>query len=137
MPPPVIKLVYEQLINVDLSPSTCAKADISLQHDRFVCVFSHRIFSSLSFDMVASVLLPHCTLLATLLCLASYEQCSTRLLKVLHKCCNMDVLGVLLIYPHSPSGAHRPRDSAPDISVKPRAAVLQYIIQISKWEMVT
>ena len=39
-----------------------------------------------------------------LLCLASYEQCSTQLLKVIHKCCNTDVLGVLLIYPHSPSG---------------------------------
>ena len=66
-------------------------------------------------------------LLATLLCLASYKQCSTQLLKVLHKYCNMDVLGVLLIYPHSPSGAAYPRDCA-YISVKPLAAVLQYII---------
>ena len=32
--------------------------------------------------------------------------------KVLHKGCNTDVLGVLLIYPHSPSGAARPRDHA-------------------------
>ena len=61
-----------------------------------------------------------------LLCLASYEQCSARLLKVLHKGCNTDVLGILLIYPHSPSGAARPYDRA-YISVKPLAAVLQPI----------
>ena len=61
-----------------------------------------------------------------LLCLASYEQCSTLLLQMLHKCCNTDVLGVLLIYPHSPSGAARPRDRA-YISVKPLAAMLQPI----------
>ena len=46
------------------------------------------------------------TLLATLPCLASYEQCSTRLLKILHKHCNMDMLGVLLIFPHSPRALH-------------------------------
>ena len=66
------------------------------------------------------------TLLATLLCLASYEQCSTLLLKMLHKHCNTDVLGVLLIYPHSLSGTARPRDHA-YISVKPLPAVLQPI----------
>ena len=38
----------------------------------------------------------------------------------------MDMLGVLLIYLHSPSGAVRPRDRA-YISVKPLAAVLQSI----------
>ena len=65
-------------------------------------------------------------MLATLLCLASYEHRSTRLLKMLHKHCNTDVLGVLLIYPHSPSGAARPRDHA-YISVKPLTAVLQPI----------
>ena len=59
-----------------------------------------------------------------LLCLASYEQCSTRPLKVLHKCCNTDVLGVLLIYLHPPSCA---RDHA-YISVKPLVAMLQHII---------
>ena len=54
--------------------------------------------------------LPHSTLLSMLLCLASYEQCSTGLLKVLHKGCNMEVLWVLLIYPHSPSGTVHPQD---------------------------
>ena len=67
--------------------------------------------------------LPCITLLATLLCLTSYEQCSTRLLKMLHKRCNTDMLGDLLIYSHSPSGA---RNRA-YISVKPLAAVLQPI----------
>ena len=61
-----------------------------------------------------------------LLCLASYEQCSTRLLKMLHKRCNTDMLGVLLIYPQSPLGTARPWDRA-YISVKPLAAVLQPI----------
>ena len=45
---------------------------------------------------------------------------------MLHKRCNTDMLGVLLIYPHSPLGAVRPRDRA-YISVKPLAAVLQPI----------
>ena len=39
-----------------------------------------------------SILLLHSTLLATLLCLVSYKQCSMWLLKVLHKCYNMDML---------------------------------------------
>ena len=43
----------------------------------------------------------------------------------IHKC-NTDVLRVLLIYPHSSSGAARPQDRA-CISVKPFAAVLQPI----------
>ena len=46
-----------------------------------------------------------------LLCLGGYEQCGTQLLKVLHKCYNMDVLGVLLIYPQSPSGTVRLQES--------------------------
>ena len=41
-----------------------------------------------------------------LLCLASYEQCNTQLLKTLHKRCNTDILRVLLIYLHSPLGTH-------------------------------
>ena len=45
---------------------------------------------------------------------------------MLHKCCNTDMLGVLLIYPHSPLGAACPRNRA-YISVKPLAAVLQPI----------
>ena len=55
-----------------------------------------------------------------------YEQCTTRLLKMLHKRCNTDMLRVLLIYPHSPLGTARPWDRA-YISVKPLAAVLQPI----------
>ena len=51
---------------------------------------------------------------------------STQLLKMLHKHCNTDMLGVLLIYPHSPSGAAYPRHRT-YISVKPLAAVLQPI----------
>ena len=58
-----------------------------------------------------------------LICLASY---STRLLKVLHKGCNMDILRILLIYLHSPLGTVCPRDHV-YISVKPLAAVLQPI----------
>ena len=46
-------------------------------------------------------------------------------MKVLHKCCNADVLRVLLIYPHSPLGTAGPRDHV-YISVEPLAAVLQY-----------
>ena len=45
---------------------------------------------------------------------------------MLHKHCNTDMLGVLLIYPHSPSGTARTWDRA-YISVKPLAAVLQPI----------
>ena len=64
-------------------------------------------------------------------CMGSYAQCCTQLLKVLHKCCNTDVLGVLLIYrpTHSPSDAVRPR-SRTYISVKPLATVIQYIIAV-------
>ena len=36
-------------------------------------------------------ILPCSTLLTTLLCLSSYKQCCTQLLKVLHKCCNTDI----------------------------------------------
>ena len=46
--------------------------------------------------------------------------------KVLHKDCDTDMLWVLLIYPHSPSGTACPWDHA-NISVKPIAAVLQPI----------
>ena len=44
---------------------------------------------------------------------------------MLHKRCNTDMLGILLIYLHSPGAVH-PRDHA-YISVKPLAAVLQPI----------
>ena len=45
---------------------------------------------------------------------------------MLYKRCNTDMLGVLLIYSHSPLGTAHPRDRA-YISVKPLAAVLQPI----------
>ena len=48
-------------------------------------------------------------LLGMLLCLDSYEQYHTQLLKVLHKCYNMDVLGILLIIISTLSpGIHTP-----------------------------
>ena len=68
-------------------------------------------------DMVASYrVIPY--LQCCLICRASYKQCSTRLMNMLRKRCNTDVLGVLLIYPHSSSGAARPQDRA-YISAKP------------------
>ena len=47
-------------------------------------------------------------------------------LEVLHKCYNTDVLGVLLIYPHYPSGAARPWESWVYISQTPRGRVITY-----------
>ena len=76
--------------------------------------------------MVASYCVVH-ILLAKLLCLASYEQWSTQLLKVLHKGCNTEVFRVLLIYPHSPLGAVCPWNQA-YILVKSLTAVLQPIV---------
>ena len=142
----MFKPQYKQLINMDSSLLTCAKAGLLLQHNRLICVFSCRIFSE-RWYRYGSILFPHrFLLLAMLLCIASYEQsqivdftstcplismeqCSTQLLKVLHKCCNMDVLGVLLIFLHSPLGAVRPQDRV-YISVKSLAAVLQYLINM-------
>ena len=87
-------------------------------------------------DMVVSYHVA-ATLLATLLCLASYKQCSPQLLKMLYKGCNTDVLGVLLIYPHSSSGIACPQDHA-YISVIPLTAVLQpiNILYMSKSETI-
>ena len=48
------------------------------------------------------------------------------LLKMLHNRCNTAVLGVLLIYPHSPSGAVRPRELCVYISQAPRGHVTIY-----------
>ena len=101
----MFKTWYKQLINIDSSLLACAKAGISLQHNHFICRSfqpSHLFLTELKGDinMVASY---YCIVPYLQHCYAS--QCSTRLLKVLHKCCNMDVLGVLLIYPHSPLGA--------------------------------
>ena len=44
----------------------------------------------------------------------------------IYKCCNTDLLGVLLIYLHSPLGAVHTQDRA-YISVKPLTAMLQPI----------
>ena len=118
---------YEQLINVDSNLSTYTKASLLLQHNRFICILSFPHWASERWYWYSSILLLRSTLLAMLLWLASYKQCSTRLLKVLHKCCNTDMLGALLIYLHSPLGTACPWDRA-YISVKPLTAVLQYII---------
>ena len=80
-----------------------------------ICVFSHCTFFSASETWYWYGSILPCsirTLLAKLLCLSSYKQCCTRLLKVSHKCCNMNMLRILLIYPHSPSGALCPQDWA-------------------------
>ena len=86
--------------------------------------FSAIVYSSqhLKCETYNGTVSPRCTLLATLFATSSYEQCCTRLMKALNKCCNTDVLGVLLIYPHSPSGAVHPWDHV-YISVKPLSAV--------------
>ena len=79
----------------------------SLQaYSSITSIFSHCMFSlaSEARDKHGNVL-PCSILLTMLLCLGSYKEHCTQLLKVLHKCCNMDVLIVLLIYPHSPLGA--------------------------------
>ena len=61
-----------------------------------VC-FSQR----LKCEIYSGSISPCCTLLAMLFAIGSYKQCCTRLM---NKCCNTDVLWVVLIYPHSPSG---------------------------------
>ena len=89
--------------------------------DSIASVFSHHVFSSATetWDRYGNVL-PRNILLATLLCLGSYEQCCTQLLKVLYKCCNTDMLRVLLIYLHSPLCAACPGESCVYISQTPR-----------------
>ena len=55
---------------------------------------------------------------------------------MLHKRCNTDVLGVLLLYPHSPLSTARPWDRV-YISVKPLTAMLQSIIvYVAMWPLV-
>ena len=113
---------------IELKPYDVRKSRSVVTLSIIVCVFSHRISLSSTSEMLYRYgsILPRSTLLAMLLCLASYKQCSTRLLKMLNKRCNTDMLGVLLIYLHSPSGAACPWDCV-YISVKPLAAVLQPI----------
>ena len=130
---------YKQLINVDgieLKPSNVCKSRSIVTASLFAfSAIASRFPQLLKYDtnMVASYrVIPY--LRTTLLCLATYKQCSTRLLKMLHKRCNTDMLRVLLIYPHSPSGAVCPRDCA-YISVKPLTAVLQPIneFEVESW----
>ena len=96
-------------IESNLNLPTCTKACklISL----LLAFFGYLVFFSTSemWGWYGSAL-PCNTLLAMLLHLNNYEQCCTRLLKVLHICCNTDVLGVLLIYPYSPSDAAHPQE---------------------------
>ena len=126
----MFKPQYKQLINVDgieLKPSDVCKSRYIVTASLFAfSAIASRFSQLLKCDNRYGSILPRITLPATLLCLASYKQCSTRLLKMLHKHCNMDMLEVLLIYLHSPSGAAHPRDRA-CVSIKPLAAVLQPI----------
>ena len=106
---------------------TCAKAGLSLQPR-----------SSFAFSAVASrfpQLLKCDTNMVVSYHVAPYlQRCYASLitsnavhdLKMLHKRCNTDVLGILLIYQHSLLGAGHPRDRV-YISVKPLAAMLQPI----------
>ena len=88
---------------IELKPSDVCKSQYIVTASSFAFSAVTSRFPQLlkcNTDMVVSYhVIPY---LQTLLCLASYKQCSTQLLKVLHKRCNMDVLGFLLIYPHSP-----------------------------------
>ena len=127
----MFKPQYKQLINVDgieLKPSDVRKSRyIVLASSSFAfSAVASRFPQLLKCDNRYSSVVPRSTLLATLLCLASYKQCSTQLLKMLHTRCNTDMLRVLLIYPHPPLGAVCLRDRV-YISVKLLAAVLQPI----------
>ena len=105
----MFKPQYKQLISVDgmeLEPSDVRKSRSITTASLFATCCRISLSSTSEMWYWYGNVLPRSTLLTMLLCLASYEQCSTRLLKMLHKC-NTDVLGVLLIYLHSPSGAHR------------------------------
>ena len=130
----MFKPYYKQLINVDrieLKPSDVCKSRCESQ--------SIVTASSITFSAVASrfpQLLKCDTDMLASYCVVPYLQCCYASLfmssavhdysLMLHKRCNTDMLGVLLIYQHSPSGAVRPRDCA-YISVKPLTAVLQPI----------
>ena len=84
---------------IKLKPSNMCKS-------RSIITASSFVFSSIAshfpqlLNRDTDIIVSYCvcsTLLATLLYLASYKQWSIRLLKVLHKDCNVDVLRVLLI----------------------------------------
>ena len=99
----MFKHPYKQPINIDgiefelFDVHKCQPiAIVSLLAFSSIMCFTQRLKCETYNDSVSL----HFTLLATLFVTGGYEQCCTRLLKVLHKCCNTDVLGVLLIYPH-------------------------------------
>ena len=127
----MFKPQYKQLINVD---------GIELKLSGVRKSLSITTASSFAFSAITSCfpqLLKRDTDMVVSYCVASYLQCCCALLvmsnavhnywKVLHKDCNTDMLGVLLIYLHSPSGTACPRDCA-YISVKHLATMLQPII---------
>ena len=134
----MLKCRYKQLINcnmdgIELEPFNVHKSQpiaivSSFAFSATVCFSQH-----LKRETCNGSVSPRCTLLAMLFATGSFEQCCIRLIKVLHKFCNTDMLRVLLIYryPHSPLGAARPRDCV-YISVKRLATVLQYIIYIER-----
>ena len=118
----------KQLISVDgieLKPS-------SLHKSRSIVTVSSFAFSAIA-SRFSQLLKCDTDMVASYRVVPYLQRCyvslvSTWLLKMLHKCCNTDVLGVLLIYPHSPSGTACSWDCA-YISVKPLAAMLQHLNQ--------
>ena len=113
---------YLAWIESNSSFPTCTKAS-----------YKHRYAISLSLDFLAILLFPQ--LLRCKTDMVALQRCyawvftssgCTQLLKALHKCYNTDVLGVLLIYPHSPSSAARPRESCMYISQTPCWCVTIY-----------
>ena len=130
----MFKPQYKQVNNVDgieFKPSDMRKSRSVITASSFAFSAIASPFPQLlkcDTDMVASYhvipYLQHCyALLITSNAVHEYW-------KMLYKRCNTDVLSILLIYRHSPSGTVHPQDHA-YISVKPLAAVLQPInIQI-------
>ena len=111
----MFKPQYKQLINMDrikIKYSDMCKSWSNYHYSIIFCFFSHYILFSSTSEMryrYGSVL-AHSTYVPYLQCCYG-SLVSTRLLKLLHKDCNMDMLRVLLIYPHSPSGAVHPQDN--------------------------
>ena len=106
----MLKHWYKQLINMDgikLEPFNMHKSQPITIASPFV--FSAIVWFSqrLKCETYNCSVSPCCTLLATLFATSNYKQYCTQLMKVLHKFCNTDMLGVLLIYPHSPLGLLR------------------------------
>ena len=113
----MFKPQYKQLSNVngiEIKPSDVHESWSIAAASLSAIAFHFSQLLKCDTDMVASY---RSTLLAMLLWLANYKQCSIRLLNMLHKC-NTDVFGVHL---------HSPLWDRAYISVKPLAAVLQPI----------